>query len=472
MPSIDGKELAEALLGAIFMAVGLSAAALSAMRVRTRDRSLLWFGLFAALYGLRLLSHSSPIRELTSLSPTFWQHWIAFLSYLILVPVGFLAEAFIGPGWRGSTRLYVYASIAGVIVCMAIDLTAGRAETALPLNQLLVVAGLLLMAFHLLPRWREARHSRPLAAVMWSGALFAVIAAHETFTVGSIIGRDIDLEPVALLVFVCAVGYFAASRVFDTERRLSVIASELDMARQIQQSILPRDLPKVHGLSVAARYVPMTAVAGDFYDFHQLDASRLAILVADVSGHGVPAALIASMVKIAVAAQSEHASEPGRVLESMNRVFRGKLEKSFITAAYAVIDRDARSITYSSAGHPPAIVARADGTIDLLSAGGIMLGFAEATYPETTTPFVPGDRLLLYTDGLIEAPGIGPDIDIFFGDAELPRAITAGARLRAEAFADALLDGVTSWAAPRGGSLADDVTFVVVDHEVIAGSAL
>jgi sigma-B regulation protein RsbU (phosphoserine phosphatase) len=325
------------------------------------------------------------------------------------------------------------------------------------------VAGFLLLAVYLLPRWREARGSVELQVVMWFGALFAVIASYETFSIGSMFNENVDLEPLALLLFVCAVGYYAASRVFDTERRLSVLASELDMARQIQQSILPRDMPRVEGLAVAARYVPMTAVAGDFYEFHQLDATRLAILVADVSGHGVPAALIASMVKVAVAAQSEHAGEPGRVLQSMNRVFQGKFERSFITAAYAVVDLAARMITYSSAGHPPAIIVRADGTLDRLSTGGTMLGFVEGPYPETTTPFAAGDRLLLYTDGLIEASP--PEGDVFFGDEALPRALAGGAALPVEAFADSLLERVTAWAAPRGGSLADDVTFVVVDHE-------
>ena len=463
MPQIAGKELAEALLGTIFVAVGLSAFALSAVRVRARDQSLLWFGVFAAVYGLRLMSHSSLIRALMAPSSAFWDWWITFLTYLILVPLALLAEAFLGPGRKGAIRLNVYAAAAGVVICMAIDIATGRPDAAMPLNKALVVPVFPLVAVHLIPRWREAKGSMALGAVMWSATLFGVIASYETFAIGSVFDENIDLEPLALLLLVCAVGYYAASRMFDTERRLSALASELEMAQQIQRSILPRELPRVPGLAVAARYVPMTSVAGDFYEFHQIDATRLAILVADVSGHGVPAALIASMVKIAFAAQAEHAAQPGRVLQSMNRIFQGKLERSFITAAYAVVDRAARSIAYSSAGHPPAIIARADGTLDYLSTGGIMLGFVDTPYPETTTAFVPGDRLLLYTDGLIEAPEA--DGDALFGDDELSRTIAGGAALPADAFADALLSRVTAWAAPSGGSLADDVTFVVVDAE-------
>jgi sigma-B regulation protein RsbU (phosphoserine phosphatase) len=314
MPENAAKELAEALLGTIFMAVGISAIALSAIRVRARDRSLLWFGVFAAVYGLRLMSHSSAIRDLMSLSPAFWDSWTTFLSYLILVPLALLAEAFIGRGWKDSIRLNVYAAAAAVVMCMAIDTATSRPGASMAINRALVVVVVPLVASHLLPRWRDAKGSVALGAVIWSAALFGLVASYETFTIGSIIDEDVDLEPFALLLFVCAVGYYAASRMFDTERRLSVLASELEMATQIQLSILPRDLPRVSGLTVAARYVPMTSVAGDFYDFHQLDATRLAILVADVSGHGVPAALIASMVKIAVAAQAAHAGEPGRVL--------------------------------------------------------------------------------------------------------------------------------------------------------------
>ena len=103
-------------------------------------------------------------------------------------------------------------------------------------------------------------------------------------------------------------------RAIEDARRLAVIDGELSIARQIQSSILPQAMPRVAGLTLVARYRPMSAVAGDFYDFVEIDPQQLGVLVADVSGHGVPAALIASMVKVALAAQRERADQPAAVL--------------------------------------------------------------------------------------------------------------------------------------------------------------
>src|SRR5262249_15935608 len=97
------------------------------------------------------------------------------------------------------------------------------------------------------------------------------------------------------------------------ERQLQTIRAELETARQIQLSIIPREVPKTAGLDIAARYIAMTSVAGDFYDFIVVDETRLGVLVADVSGHGMAAALIASMLKIALAAQAEKATKPAEV---------------------------------------------------------------------------------------------------------------------------------------------------------------
>src|SRR3974390_3737919 len=106
--------------------------------------------------------------------------------------------------------------------------------------------------------------------------------------------------------------------------QLNALNEELEMARQIQLSILPHSVPQLPGLDIAARYPPMTSVAGDFYDFIQIDDQHIGILIADVSGHGLPSALIASMIQVALAGQAPNAAEPAKVLTGLNRALCGK----------------------------------------------------------------------------------------------------------------------------------------------------
>ena len=105
----------------------------------------------------------------------------------------------------------------------------------------------------------------------------------------------------------------------------------METARQIQSFILPQDAIEMAALDICARHVPMAAVAGDFYDFAVLDQNRIGILVADVSGHGVPASLIGAMVKIAFAAQKPHSAEPAKVLAGLNTTLCGKLDSDFVS---------------------------------------------------------------------------------------------------------------------------------------------
>src|SRR6185369_5999091 len=139
-------------------------------------------------------------------------------------------------------------------------------------------------------------------------------------------------------------------------QQLLAIQKELETARQIQLSILPESVPRIAGLDIAARYVPMAAVAGDFYDFIVLDNKRVGILVADVSGHGMPAALIASMLKIALAAQINWGSDPAKVLTGLNQSLCGKFHGHYLTAAYVYLDLEKRTVSYAGAGHPPILM--------------------------------------------------------------------------------------------------------------------
>jgi sigma-B regulation protein RsbU (phosphoserine phosphatase) len=187
-------------------------------------------------------------------------------------------------------------------------------------------------------------------------------------------------------------------------RQLLEINSELEMAREIQLSILPHEIPKIRGLEIAARYLAMSSVAGDFYDFIVVDEKHLGILIADVSGHGLPAALIASMLKGALAAQSQHAFDPPRVLSGLNRSLCGRFKHHFVTAAYVFVDMEKNYINYAGAGHPPLLLWRASaGSASEVLQNGLLLGFlTEAAYPAVEFPVEPGDKVVLYTDGIVE----------------------------------------------------------------------
>src|SRR5262249_48897019 len=162
-------------------------------------------------------------------------------------------------------------------------------------------------------------------------------------------------------VFVVALAHGVIGTVVRGEADLLAVQRELDTARRIQQSLLPARAPSVGGLSVAAQYLPMTAVGGDLYDFVELGPSSVGVLLADVSGHGVPAALVASMVKLAFTTQADSGRDPARVMTAMNRLLSVADAHAFVTAIYVVFDVERHVMTVANAGHPGLLIGRASG---------------------------------------------------------------------------------------------------------------
>jgi serine phosphatase RsbU (regulator of sigma subunit) len=251
--------------------------------------------------------------------------------------------------------------------------------------------------------------------------------------------------------------------------QLQAIQGEMETARQIQLSILPREIPAIKGLEIAARYIPMTSVAGDFYDFIPIDEKRIGILVADVSGHGMPAALISSMLKIALDGQTAHATEPARVLAGLNRVLCGKFQGHFVTAVYVVVDTGKQSLLYAGAGHPPLVIKdrSARETRDFLE-NGLFLGFfPEATYTAVEIPFKAGDWGLLYTDGILEMTDPAEEQ---FGLERLKQFLQDNHGLSVGPFVDALLDELSRWSGLASGrEPEDDVTLLAFNFKDAAG---
>jgi len=247
--------------------------------------------------------------------------------------------------------------------------------------------------------------------------------------------------------------------------QLLALNNELEMAREIQLSILPHSIPQLPDLKIAARFLPMTSVAGDFYDFIRIDEKHIGILIADVSGHGLPSALIASMLQVALKGQTHHATEPAKVLAGLNLALCGKFTQNFVTAAYLYMDLENHLLRYAGAGHPPVLQWRnSTGKTAQVLENGLILGMIEeASYEALEFPLEPRDRHVLYTDGVIEASNPAQEL---YGTDRFMRFMDSNKALDTDNFADACLAEIARWSGQSGEqSQQDDITLLVIDYK-------
>lgn len=190
------------------------------------------------------------------------------------------------------------------------------------------------------------------------------------------------------------------------EAHLAAIRREIEVAAEIQRRILPEDAPVGHALDLHARMRPARNMGGDFYDYFRLGRGRVALVVADVSGKGVPAAFFMAVVRTLVRASAALTATPAACLAQVNGLLCGHhVPGMFVSLFYAVLDTRTGALAYANGGHPPPFVIRADGRIEALTGGpGTVLGVdAGLPYAEDATVLAPGEALVLYTDGLTEA---------------------------------------------------------------------
>jgi phosphoserine phosphatase RsbU/P len=447
------------VLGSGLAAAGLATIAVLAL-VRRRMHPLLWLGVFSLLYGARLLIRTDTFRIGAGMDGPFWAYAEAAITYIVPVPLILLVRS-ISPEWRRSTTGAAAALSVFAVCAIAADAVLQRPNAARLPNNLIAVSFLIVLLIWVFRRGQPP--TRELRVVRIGVVAFAVTAVADNLRgVGAVQFPGPDLEPFGVIVTVACLGTLVAWRALADARRLVAIDRELGIARDIQSSILPQSMPRIPGVSVAARYRPMTAVAGDFYDFLELGDDRLGVLVADVTGHGVPAALIASMVKVALAAQQERGDRPGDVLAGLNRAMCGRLAGRYVTAAYLFIDVRARVMRYAAAGHPPMLHAPPGaGPVRRVERNGLLLGFFEdVSYDEVELPLDGADRFLLYTDGVIEAANAADDL---FGVERLERALASASALAPDAATDAVLAEMDAWS---GLPAADDLTLLMVDARV------
>jgi len=233
---------------------------------------------------------------------------------------------------------------------------------------------------------------------------------------------------------------------------------ELSEALKIQQRLLPQQVPQIDGWELAVSWQPASGVGGDCFDMIRLGDTRLAISIADVVGKGIPAALLMSNLQAAVRAFASEAVEPQALCHQVNRILCGNIaEGRFISFFYSVLDAPTGVMTYTNAGHYLPMLVRADGAVERLGAGGPVLGvLSDAEYEQAHVGIGPGDRLVMFTDGLTEARSAA---DEEFGEERLLDAAVAHRACSAPALQARLADSVATF---TGGRLQDDATLIVL----------
>ena len=190
-----------------------------------------------------------------------------------------------------------------------------------------------------------------------------------------------------------------------SDHLLKQIDEELDMARKIQSALLPGILPQSNSISIASRYLPYAHLGGDFFDTYiSHDKREMGFFICDVSGHGVPAALVASMVKMALSGWPSLFREPAQIISHLHFNMKSKLSTQFISAFICHLDFSTGKLTSANAGHLPMILLRNNGKIESIRPKGrIITEFFVPNSIEVTVQLQPGDYFILYTDGITEA---------------------------------------------------------------------
>ncbi|MBN1531295.1 MAG: SpoIIE family protein phosphatase [Spirochaetes bacterium] len=453
-------------IGIVFIILGLLVLFYYITRMRRRwddfeaGGSIFIFFILASLFiGLGTIA-DTRIKELIVEAPLAWLYMrLAGVYIFVSAITGFIYQTF-QTRFHRAILVFVIAYFSYSVLSLSLAL-AGLVPvmaTILPFN-IMVLAGISVLILIIANTfWKGNRESY---LFVFGILVFIATGIRDSLVDMGMLPRYGFIQHWGMLVFVLSIGVIVVYRIVDFNRRYYGYTYEMRLARQIQMSVLPAENPDLREMTVATVYMPMVSVGGDFYAFRHMEGGRLGILISDISGHGVPSALISLMAKVIFDYESGSTEDPALLLEGMNRRLRQQMEGNFLTAGYLVIDPGEGRALFASAGHPPLMVWRGGlGVIEEFKPRGRVIGyFDELSCATREMAIGRGDKIIMITDGLLEARNIDGEQ---FGNGSFQRFIRERGGLPASQFAGALTARMREWILPEK-RFEDDVTVVVID---------
>lgn len=453
-------EIVEIAYGTILFSTGLALVVLGAAFRSARSYEVPAFGAAILLHGIRALGDIEAVRLASGLPDAVFDYSGPICLYFVSAAAYIFLEQYWGSGlWNSFRRIWQFHLVFAV-VATAVDLyTANPGHSMEPYGVLVVVYRVVLVV-NLVTGSLKTRPED--VYVLYGFGIVVLCTIHDVLVTAGVLEWTARARPLGVLAFMAGLGYSILLRARANQRQLGTLSTQLRTARQIQQSLLPPESVHPSTCRHAVRYIPMEAVGGDFYDFVPIDEHRFAVLVADVTGHGIPAALIASMLKTAAAAQSRIADDPAEVVHEINQRLHDQLDAHLVTVVYAVVDTQAGRIAIANAGHPPPLLRRRGAsTVREIGIADAAIGLlADERYGATRMALEPGDRLLFYTDGVTEAASPSGR---HFSVEQVKSTLRERPDVDLESWADYLLEKVRRWTGRPTLTLDDDLTLVAID---------
>lgn len=241
-----------------------------------------------------------------------------------------------------------------------------------------------------------------------------------------------------------------------------LISKQLETAREVQSRLLPDHAPALSGYDIAGICIPAYEIGGDYFDYIALTPDHLGLAVADISGHGIPAALVMTAFRALLRTQAQGKMGPAKIARTINRLlpeFTG--DNHFVTVIYAILNEPSGSLNYISCGHPPPLLLHADGEAERLDQTNTALGiFPNLRYVDSHVQMTPGDILVLYTDGVTELTNTQGEA---FGLPRLERIIRENQQLTAVQLIDKIIQAAQVFS--NNDVFLDDLTLVIVRRE-------